>query len=231
MCCNKSQKHGGSAAAGNLSQTYRVKRSGTKTRTSSWVHSMLSDNWKYTKSKEIHTIRMHFMWIIFQYNWYYLKTEQLDSKTEDTHKKSLKTELEDRALHQTPEPPTVTRQRCHQWTCEEVQKGAMHIRWTRKQGTHKRVLQCSLFCFLVLALFLQNYRKEQQVNLRSAAEPEKGSVHSNRWVIGETHRLSKRTWKQIEIKGKKLEIKTKLEETQEQMNTVDIKLKETDSEK
>lgn len=26
------------------------------------------------------------MWIIFQYNWYYLKTEQLDSKTEDTQK-------------------------------------------------------------------------------------------------------------------------------------------------
>ena len=108
-----------------------------------------------------------------------------------------------------------------------MQKEATHVRWTREQGNHKRVLQFLLFCFLVLALFLQNYRKEQ-VNLRSAAETEKGSVHSNRRVIREeTHRLSERTWKQIEIKGKKLEIKTKLEETQEQTNTVDIKLKET----
>ena len=106
-----------------------------------------------------------------------------------------------------------------------MQKEATHVRWTREQGNHKRVLQFLLFCFLVLALFLQNYRKEQ-VNLRSAAETEKGSVHSNRRVIRETHRLSERTWKQIEIKGKKLEIKTKLEETQEQTNTVDIKLKE-----
>lgn len=109
---------------------------------------------------------------------------------------------------------------------KEMQKEAMHIRWTREQGNHKRVLQFLLFCFLVLALFLQNYRKEQ-VNLRSAAETEKGSVHSNRKVIRETHRLSERTRKQIEIKEKKLEMKTKLEETQEQTNTVDIKLKET----
>lgn len=107
-----------------------------------------------------------------------------------------------------------------------MQKEATHIRWTREQGNHKRVLQFLLFCFLVLALFLQNYRKEQ-VNLRSAAETEKGSVHSNRQVIRETHRLSERTRKQIEIKEKKLEMKTKLEETQEQTNTVDIKLKET----
>lgn len=35
----------------------------------------------------------------------------------------------------------------------------------------------------------------------------------------------------LEIKEKKSEIKTKLEETQEQINTMDIKLKEIESEK